>query len=70
MSREDNVYFAKLAEQAERYDDMVKHMKDIVSVLHYINNNRLMLNSATKTGIFLALPIKIGLDPEGQHGEQ
>lgn len=37
MSREDNVYFAKLAEQAERYDDMVKHMKDIVAVFYCFN---------------------------------
>ena len=27
MSREKNVYFAKLAEQAERYDEMAEHMK-------------------------------------------
>jgi 14-3-3 protein epsilon len=33
MSKEDTVYYAKLAEQAERYDDMVKHMKDLASVL-------------------------------------
>jgi len=26
MAREKNVYFAKLAEQAERYDEMAKHM--------------------------------------------
>jgi 14-3-3 protein epsilon len=29
MSREENVYMAKLAEQAERYEDMVTHMKDV-----------------------------------------
>ena len=33
MSREDSIYNAKLAEQAERYDDMVKYMKEVVSVL-------------------------------------
>jgi hypothetical protein len=27
MSREDQVYMAKLAEQAERYDEMVNFMK-------------------------------------------
>lgn len=32
MSREDTIYYAKLAEQAERYDDMVKHMKEIATV--------------------------------------
>jgi hypothetical protein len=33
MSREDTVYYAKLAEQAERYEDMVKHMKDLGLVI-------------------------------------
>jgi 14-3-3 protein epsilon len=32
MSREDKIYMAKLAEQAERYDDMVKNMKEVVAV--------------------------------------
>lgn len=32
MSRQDSVYNAKLAEQAELYDDMVKYMKEIASV--------------------------------------
>ena len=27
--REDHVYMAKLAEQAERYDDMVTSMKEV-----------------------------------------
>merc|ERR1711879_933776 len=27
--REKDVYFAKLAEQAERYDEMAEHMKDV-----------------------------------------
>jgi len=29
MSRAKNVYFAKLAEQAERYDEMAEHMKSV-----------------------------------------
>ena len=33
MSKEDTIYNAKLAEQAERYDDMVKYMKEAVAVL-------------------------------------
>ena len=28
-AREDHVYMAKLAEQAERYDDMVASMKEV-----------------------------------------
>jgi len=35
MIRQGNVYNAKLAEQAELYDDMVKYMKDIASVFSY-----------------------------------
>ena len=29
MSSEENVYMAKLAEQAERYDEMVEYMKEV-----------------------------------------
>eukprot|EP00121_Abeoforma_whisleri_P004040 Awhi_evm1s3647 len=32
MSREDNVYLAKLAEQAERYDEMVESMKAVADL--------------------------------------
>ena len=32
MSREDKIYNSKLAEQAERYDDMVNYMKEVVAV--------------------------------------
>ena len=28
-SRDQHVYFAKLAEQAERYDEMAEHMKNV-----------------------------------------
>ena len=35
MSREDIIYNAKLAEQAELYEDMVKYMKDVVKVLYW-----------------------------------
>lgn len=31
-SREDSVFMAKLAEQAERYDEMVTYMKDVAKV--------------------------------------
>merc|ERR1711988_1341927 len=32
MGREKSVYFAKLAEQAERYDEMAEHMKEVGSI--------------------------------------
>jgi hypothetical protein len=31
-SREDCIYFARLAEQGERYDDMIKNMKQVANV--------------------------------------
>jgi hypothetical protein len=30
-SREDNVYMAKLSEQAERYDEMVDAVRDLMA---------------------------------------
>ena len=39
MSKEDTIYNAKLAEQAELYEDMVKYMKDIVVVPLTLCNN-------------------------------
>jgi hypothetical protein len=40
-SREDNIYYARLAEQGERYEDMIKYMKEVskVSLIHpkYLN---------------------------------
>jgi hypothetical protein len=32
MSREDYVYYARLAEQGERYEDMIKYMKEVSKV--------------------------------------
>lgn len=31
-SREDSIYFARLSEQAERYEDMIKYMKIVAKV--------------------------------------
>ena len=38
-SREDNIYFARLSEQGERYEDMIKYMKAVakVSYLSHLN---------------------------------
>ena len=30
-TREESIYLAKICEQTERFDDMITHMKDIVS---------------------------------------
>jgi len=32
MSREDYIYYARLAEQGERYEDMIKYMKEVSKV--------------------------------------
>lgn len=49
MNREDTIYYAKLAEQAERYDDMVKYMKEIAKV-SLMSLLREIKNSLTKNG--------------------
>ena len=30
--RDDNVYYARLAEQGERYEDMIRYMKEVAAV--------------------------------------
>jgi len=35
-SREDNIYYARLAEQGERYEDMIRYMKLVATVSHLI----------------------------------
>ncbi len=35
-SREDCIYFARLAEQGERYDDMIKNMKQVANVSYFV----------------------------------
>jgi hypothetical protein len=36
MSREDYIYYARLAEQGERYEDMIKYMKEVSKVIAII----------------------------------
>lgn len=31
-SRQDNIYFARLSEQGERYEDMINYMKKVAEV--------------------------------------
>lgn len=33
--REDNIYYARLAEQGERYEDMIRYMKEVANVSTY-----------------------------------
>ena len=34
--RDDNIYYARLAEQGERYEDMIRYMKEVSAVSIYI----------------------------------
>ena len=34
-SREDNIYYARLAEQGERYEDMIRYMKEVSNVSYH-----------------------------------
>ena len=42
--REDNIYYARLAEQGERYEDMIRYMKEVsnVSIVDAINDVSLL----------------------------
>ena len=52
MSREDNIYFARLAEQAERYEDMVSYMKKVAGSGQELNNEeRNLLSVAYKNTV-------------------
>ena len=68
MNREDTIYYAKLAEQAERYDDMVKHMKQIATV-SLMSLLREIKNSPTKNGTCWVLHTKTRWEQEEQRGE-
>lgn len=51
-SREDNIYFARLAEQGERYEDMIKYMKMVAMLDKELSNDeRNLLSVAYKNSI-------------------
>ena len=39
--RDDKIYYARLAEQGERYEDMIGYMKEVANVSHYHYSNPL-----------------------------
>ena len=50
-TREDYIYYARLAEQAERYEDMIKYMKNVSAVsscLKYDDSSLAGLKSGLK----------------------
>lgn len=51
-SREDSIYFARLAEQAERYEDMINYMKTVAnSGVQLSNEERNLLSVAYKNSV-------------------
>jgi len=51
-NREKSVYFAKLAEQAERYDEMAEHMKDVGKIPQELSvEERNLLSVAYKNAV-------------------
>lgn len=46
MSREDNIYYARLAEQGERYEDMIRYMKEVSKVSKTPNKCHLQLTQS------------------------
>ena len=41
--RDDNIYYARLAEQGERYEDMIKYMKEVAMVSKAIINLTILI---------------------------
>lgn len=41
--RDDNIYYARLAEQGERYEDMIRYMKEVAAVSYPIPATILLL---------------------------
>ena len=55
QTREDSVYLAKLAEQAERYEEMVENMKTVASSGQELSVEERNLLSVTRTSSVLAV---------------
>ena len=71
MNREDNIYYARLAEQGERYEDMIKYMKEVAKVnTILLIQLRLVTNLATKREICFQWLIRTLLEQEEQLGAQ
>ena len=52
LSREDSIYFARLSEQGERYEDMIKYMKAVAQFNHeFSNDERNLLSVAYKNSV-------------------
>ena len=70
-TREDNIYFARLSEQGERYEDMIKYMQRVAKVSCTKNSllSRLTRNSPTTKETSFQLHTRTRLRPDVTHGE-
>ena len=50
-SRDDYIYYARLAEQGERYEDMIKYMKT-VSEVSKLHSDSIVQNSLVASQLF------------------
>lgn len=51
-SRQDNIYFARLSEQGERYEDMINYMKKVAESPEKLGNDeRNLLSVAYKNSV-------------------
>jgi len=50
-SREDSIYYARLAEQGERYEDMIRSMKEVANQGQLNNEERNLLSVAYKNSV-------------------
>ena len=50
-SRDDYIYYARLAEQGERYEDMIKYMKT-VSEVSKLHSDSIVQNSLVASRLF------------------
>ena len=59
--REDNIYYARLAEQGERYEDMIEYMKKVAAVSSsdgaFVSGNWLIISMRETFPYFLPLSI-------------
>ena len=59
--REDNIYYARLAEQGERYEDMIEYMKKVAAVSSsegaFVGRHWLIISMRETFSSFLPLSI-------------
>ena len=58
-SRDDYIYYARLAEQGERYEDMIKYMKT-VSEVRKLYSDEIVQNSLVLCRLFELIRMKSG----------